>query len=203
MNLKINAKIINISLVLAVAFLSFSCQKQTANQSATQSVSAQTPTDAYKMLYAAVKAKDTEKIKQAVSKNTHELAEFMAAQFKQPVEKSYENGFTATTFADSLPEIRDERVKDNFGAVEVYNQKEKRWEDLPFIKEETGWKLAVGDAWANTYKSPGKGQSQIEQEASNTSGNNVVPMMSNTNGNFPSNPKSKSIEVPLENKPKK
>jgi hypothetical protein len=203
MNFRMSNQIISINLVLAFALLSFSCQKQTATQAITQTVNAQTPTDSYKMLFAAVKAKDTEKIKQAVSKNTHGLAEFMAAQFKQPIEKSYENGFTATTFADSLPEIRDERVKDNFGSVEVYNQKEKRWEDLPFIKEETGWKLAVGDAWGGTYKSPGKGQSQIEQETSNTSGNNVVPMFPNTNGNFSSNSKSKSIEVPLENKPKK
>ncbi|MCA1623142.1 MAG: hypothetical protein LC768_14645 [Acidobacteria bacterium] len=196
-------KIISINLVLVFALLSFSCQKQTAPQPTTQPINAQTPTDAYKMLYAAVKGKDAEKIKQMVSKSTQGLAEFMAAQYKQPIEKSYENGFTATTFADSLPEIRDERVKDNFGAIEVFNQGKNAWEDLPFIKEDGGWKLAIGDAFNGTYKSPGKGKSQIEQEATNTTVNNAVPMITNTNGNLSSNSKSKSIEVPPENKPKK
>ncbi len=185
--------------MLVFALLSFSCQKQTA----TPTAGAQTPTDAYKMLFAAVKAKDTEKIKQLVSKKTHGLAELMAAQYKQPIEKSYENGFTATSFADSLPETRDERVKDNFGAVEVLNQKTNNWEDLPFIKEDDGWKLAFGDAFNGAYKSPGKGKSQIEREASNTSGDGVFPTISNTNGNSLPISKSKSIEVPLENKPKK
>jgi hypothetical protein len=135
------------------------------------------------MLFTAVKAKDTEKIKQMMSKATQGLAELTAVRYKQTIEKSYENGFTATTIADALPKIRDERIKDNFGALEVYNQKEKRWEDLPFIYEDGGWKLAVGDIINDKYKSPGKGQARIEQEATNTSGNNVIQMM--PNGNFP------------------
>ena len=200
MNFNINRKITNFSLVLVFALFGLACQSQTFTQ---QVSGAQTPTEAYKMLYAAVKAKDTEKIKQMMTKDTNGVAELMAARYKQPIEKSYENGLTATTLADTLPEIRDERIKDNFGAVEVYNQKEKRWEDLPFIKDETGWKLAIGDLINGKFKSPGKGRAQIEQEAANPTGNNMIPMMRNTNGNFSSNSKVKTVEVPPENKPKK
>lgn len=196
MKFKVSKKIINLGLVSAFAFLVISCQKPAAPQSD----GAQTPTDAYKMLYAAVKAKDTEKIKQMMSKDTQGLAQFLAERQKQPIEKSYENGFTATTFADALPEIREERVNDKFGAVEVYNQKEKRWEDLPFIKEDGNWKLAVGEVFKGSYKSPGKAQFQAEQDAANASGSNVIQMM--PNGNLPGNVNTKSIDAPQPKKPK-
>lgn len=205
MRFKASGKIINIGAVLALAILTFSCQKQASTPSAAAPppVNAQTPTEAYKALYAAVKAKDTAKIKQMMTKDTQSFAEFLAARQKQSIEKTYENGFTATTFASTLPEIRDERVKDNFGAIEVYNQKENKWEDLPFIKEEDGWKLAIGDVFKNTYKSPGKGQDQLEKEAANNSANNMIPL-ANANGGFPSEGGGKkSIEVPPDNKARK
>jgi hypothetical protein len=146
---------------------------------------AQTPTDAYKMLYAAVKAKNTEAIKRMMSQKTLAFAPAAAAQNGTEITKFYENGLTATTFAPNLPRSRDERVKDNMGAVEVWNEKENRWEDLPFVKEADGWKLAVGDIFAGSYKSPAKGQAQIEAEAMM---NNAVPEVTNTNAAPPAKP---------------
>ena len=125
---------------------------------------AQKLAEAYKMLYAAVKAKNTEAIKRMMSQKTLVFAEGAAAQSNTEMPKFYENGLTATTFAPNPPRMRDERVKDNMGALEVWNEKEKKWEDLPFVKEADGWKLAVGDVFAGTYKSPAKGQAQIEME---------------------------------------
>ncbi len=211
-------KIISVFL-LSVALLSVSCAKQTAQSdnnsnsgSSSSGDKAQSPTEAYKMLFAAVKAKDKEKIKQMMSKSTLGLAEFSGSQQKKSVDQILENGFVAPTLAPSLTEIRDERVKDNFGAVEVFNPKDDRWEDLPFVLEDGGWKLAVGDIFQNTYKSPGKGQAQIEREASNTG----MPMPANSVADFPPIPEgnksvqvppssggNKSIEVPKEDKPKK
>lgn len=208
--MKYKNKIISVFLLLTAVLFAASCAKQAAQ-------SAGTPTEAYKKLYAAVKAKDTEKIKQSVSKETQNLAQFMAERQKQPIEKSYENGFTATTFADSLPEMRDERVKDNFASVEVFNTKENRWEDLPFVKEDGEWKLGVGDILKGTFQSPGKGRAEIEREASNVG----MPMPTNA-APLPEIPKGKqsitvpappandaksnepkSVEVPKEGKPKK
>lgn len=143
------------------------------------------PTESYKALYAAVKSKDTEKIKSVMSKKTQEFAQMVAARNNNPIEKVFENGFTATTFAESLPEIRDERIKDEFGAVEVYNSKDSRWEDLGFVNEDGAWKLAIGEMFAGTFKSPGKGRAVKEQEAANLSNaNNMVPLIpSNANVN--------------------
>lgn len=144
----------------------------------------ESPTEAYKFLFAAVKCKNTEIIKQAMSGQTQEFAQMVAGRQKTPIEKVYENGFTATTFAASLPEIRDERINGGNGAVEVWNTKESKWEDLPFVKEETGWKLAVGDLFKGTWTSPGKGRAQKEMEAANlATGGSQPGQMPNVNTN--------------------
>lgn len=211
MKFKYGYKAILSSLVLIFAFAGFACQQQ--QQSAQ---TAQSPTEAYKALYAAVKAKDGERIKRMMSKNSLAFAGFASQKQNQTIEKTLENGFLETTFAAALPEMRDERVKDNFGAVEVYNQKQKRWDDTAFVLEEGGWKLAVGDQFQGSYKSPGKGKAQIEAEASNPMNDMPKFPVANTNGGFPSSSPSansaaangkkekvQTAEVPVENKNKK
>ncbi len=161
---------------------------------------ATSPTDAYKKLYAAVKSKDTEAIKAAISKKTQDFGTMVSQKQNTPIEKVLENGFTATTFAESMPEIRDERVSDGMGNVEVYNSKDKRWEDLPFVLEDGGWKLAVGDLFGGTHKSPGKGRAQKEAEAANVLTNNMTQVNANVNGNFSSG--TRPVVPAQENDPK-
>ncbi len=146
----------------------------------------ESPTEAYKRLFKAVKAKDTEAIKAEMSVKSIEFAKMAAGRNNTPVEKVFENGFTATTMNATLPEIRDQRIADNMGAIEVYNSKDSRWEDLPFVLEDGKWKLAVGDLFAGTYKSPGKGRDALEKEAANAANPNMTQapmpnMTSNTN----------------------
>ena len=160
---------------------------------------AQTPTDAYTMLYNAVKAKQTDAIKKMMSQKTVGFAEGVAGQQKKSVEKVFENGFTATTFAPTMPKMRDERIKENMGALEVWNEKDNKWEDLPFIKEDDGWKLAIGDIFGGTYQKPAKGQAQIEEEASNT--NKMIPYGNgniNFNGAFPSGKSNANMMPPVQ-----
>ncbi len=92
---------------------------------------------------------------------------------------------TATTMTDSLPNIRDERIADDMGAIEVWNTKDSRWEDLPFILEDGGWKLAVGDQWAGTFKSPGKGRDLVEREAANALAPAATATVPANNANIP------------------
>ena len=180
----------------ALLALILSCNGVATNNSTGSTGTASgSPTEAYKALYAAVKSKDTEKIKAAMSKKTQEFAQMVSARNSTPVEKVFENGFTSTTFAESLPEIRDERVSGDFGAVEVWSAKDNRWEDLGFVNEGGSWKLAIGEMFAGTFKSPGKGRAIKEQEAANmANGNNMIPMIP-TNGNANSNVK---VIVPKE-----
>lgn len=144
-----------------------------------------TPTEAYKRLFAAVKEKNTEKIKVEMSERSQQLVEMTAARQKSPLEKVYANALTGTTFSPTLPEIRDERVKGCWAAAEVFSSKDNRWEDLPFVNQNGAWKLAVGELFDGSYKSPGKGTDLKEKEAANTARGDVpVPnMMANTNAN--------------------
>lgn len=154
------------------------------------------PTNAYKKLYAAVKNKNTEEIKANMSKKTQDFAQMAAQRQNVPIEKVFENGFTATTFAEKLPEIRDERINGDFGAVEVWNSKDSRWEDLGFIKEDGSWRLAIGEMFAGTFKSPGKGRDALEKEAANAVSNNLIPLNANISGNFTGKANSMSnVEV--------
>lgn len=149
-----------------------------ASPERTCSAISDTPTEAYKRLYAAVKTKNTDTIKGEMSKNTQEFAESLAARQKNPIEKVYVNGFTKSTFAETLPEMRDERVAGCWGAVEVRNDADQIWEDLPFANEDGKWKFAMGEMFGGSYKSPGKSQGTREREAANSS--NGAPPASRT-----------------------
>lgn len=134
------------------------------------------PTEAYKRLYLAVKSKDTEAIKRELTEKSIGLAKMASEKNNTPIEKVYENGFTETTFAASLPTIRDQRIAGDQGAVEVWNGKKSIWEDLPFIKVDGAWKFAVGDLFGGTFKfeTVGRGLSYREAEAANAAGKGPI-----------------------------
>jgi len=186
-------KIFILLTVLAATALFFACGDQAAKDTnSSGNVVLQnpgdTPTAAYKRLFAAVKAKNTEAIKAELSVKSQAFAQTLAAKQGSAIEKVFENGFTATTFAEKLPELRDERIKDNMGALEVWNSKDSKWEDLPFVREESGWKLAIGEIFGGSFKSPGKGLDAKEKEAANAmSGNNGmkrIEIPANMNANM-------------------
>jgi hypothetical protein len=155
-----------------IASMAFAC----GGNSASSPLTDDSPTAAYKRLYAAVKSKDIDAIKQEMSKQSNTLVASIAAQQKKPVEEIYGNGLTTTLKSDTLPEIRDERVNGQSGAVEVYNTGEHKWNDIPFVVEDGRWKLALGDAFAGKFAWPGKGRDQLEKEAANALSNrSAVP----------------------------
>lgn len=179
------------ALIALAAF--FACSREKA-------VSTDTPTAAYKRLYTAVKSKDIEGVKKELTRKTIEFGATSAQRYGTAPEKMYENGFSATTFAASLPEIRDERVKDNMGAVEVWNSQETKWEDLPFMLEDGQWKLAMGEQFAGSYMLPSKGRDLREKEAANAMGNGPA-VVQGPAANAPK-PPANSNSLPGRSKPK-
>jgi hypothetical protein len=174
--------------LIVYAILSIACGGGTTNPTEPNCDSGgDTPTAAYKRLFDAVKSKQTENIKAQMTQNTVQFASSVSHQNKTPLEKVFENGFTATTFAPSLPDIRDERTNCNMGAIEVWNAKNNAWEDLPFMIENGHWKLAVGDLFKGSYKSPGKGLATREAEAANAARGNTLPNLPAANTNRPVN----------------
>lgn len=152
-----------LAFLMATAFIIFACGSGSAGPGA----KAASPTEAYKNLFAAVKSKDTEAIKRQVSKKTQELATMQASRSEIPIDAVYSNGFTDTTLAPELPMIRDERVKDTMGALEVWDSTKSSWEDVPFILEDGSWKIATGDIFSGAYKSPGLSRDEREKRAAN------------------------------------
>ncbi len=132
------------------------------------------PMEAYQNLYKAVKSKNTDAIKANMTKATQGFVASAAKQNGKPESEVYSNGLTATTMSDKLPEMRDERINENFANVEVFNSRDKKWEDLPFVKEDGQWKLAIGELFANTFKSPGPGRAKKEAEAANVANGNSM-----------------------------
>lgn len=153
--------------IFATALLALGC----GGSSSTNAVANDSPTEAYKRLFAAVKSKDINAIKNEMSKQSNALVSSISSMQKKSVEEIYLNGLTSSLKSETLPEIRDERVNGDMGAVEVYNSGMHKWEDVPFIDEDGRWKLALGDELKGSYKSPGKGRDQKEREAANVLSN--------------------------------
>ena len=190
LNYEIMYRIFFLAVTLGLMAVGFACTGGTAAPGS----SGDSPTQAYKRLFAAVKSKDTEAIKATMTSKSHDFAKMAADRNNTPIEKVFENGFTATTFSEKLPEIRDERIKDNFGSVEVWNSKDSRWEDLPFVNDNGTWKFAIGELFAGSFTSPGKGRDTLEKEAANAANGGPVAgapptEVVNTNGVTPIVPK--------------
>ena len=143
-----------------------------------------TPTEAYKRLFAAVKSGSLDGVRAEMTRKTLEFAASTAKRMGKTADEQIRFGMTRTTYADILPTIRDERVKDDMGAVEVWNSQDGRWDDLPFMIENGKWKIAYGEAFGGIWHSPGKGRDQIEKEAANVI---AGPPDMNTNSNIRSN----------------
>ncbi len=179
--------------VLAVVALGLACGGGTAAPGS----SGDSPTEAYKRLYAAVKKKDVESIKAQMTAKSLDFAKMAAERNNKPLDEVLANGFTATTFAEKIPEIRDQRLAENMGSVEVYNSKDSRWEDLPFINENGTWKLAVGELFAGSFKSPGKGRDALEKEAANAiNGGPVAGIPTGPNTTVTNVPMNANVIVP-------
>ncbi len=170
-------RIFALTLILTILGLGFACSNQTGGGA--------TPTEAYKNLYAAVKSKDTEAIKRNLTKKTLEFGAMAAGRSGTTIERVYENGFTESTFAPTLPTIRDERINGNMGAIEVWSAQKSTWEDLPFILEDGVWKLAVGELFSGAFKSPGKARDEIQREAANAMAPPAPAPAANANANRP------------------
>jgi hypothetical protein len=113
------------------------------------------PMATYTRLFVAVKAKNSEAIKNEMSLTSMKFALGVAEQRKQTVEQILKNGFYASTITDKLPKMRDEQIKDKFANLEVWVEKKQKWEDVNFVFENGDWKIAVGEVFAGTFKSPG------------------------------------------------
>ncbi len=162
-------------------------------------VAINSPVEAYTFLFEAVKRGDIEGVKQISSKATRELAQFTANSYKKSCAESYKNGFTETAMQEKMPQTRDVRMSDdgNVASMEVKTSK-GTWDDIPFVKEGNGWKLALGDLFFGKIKKVGTPQSVREQENANARGLGNVPINPLANKNGANGNTFKPMQVPNE-----
>jgi hypothetical protein len=160
-------------LLVPIAVLSVAC-------GGAKGIPGDSPTESYKRLYAAVKAHELAAIKMQITKQTYEFEVSAAKRAGKSTDDLIAAGCTETTYAETLPTIRDERIKGNMGAIEVWNGKDRVWEDLPYMLEDGAWKLAVAETITGKYKSPGPGRDFVEKQASNAVGTPSQDLSSST-----------------------
>lgn len=200
--MRINKNLLQILFIIAGLTLVSACQKSGAVKSddgrGSGSGGGNTPTEAYKNLYNAVKSKNMENIKANLSKATVEFALGVAEMQKKTPEEMFKNGLLQSTMADTFPPIRNERVKGNMGALEA-RMPDGNWEDVPFILEDERWKMAWGDVFKGTYQKPAPAQAETE---ANNNVPQVLPGPAITNTNMNAGPKIPTDKKqPAANKP--
>lgn len=109
----------------------------------TQIVQALSPAQTMNALNEAARKKDTETLKQLISKGTLALMEANAREQKVTVDELLKRDDGAPF--EELPEMRNERVAGERATIEIKSNVSQTWVTLPFIKEDGGWKIALDE----------------------------------------------------------
>jgi PBP1b-binding outer membrane lipoprotein LpoB len=101
----------------------------------------ETPTETVRAMHEAAQKKDVEEIKKRLSKGTLKLFDETAVKEKTTVDELLKKEGGAPM--QILPEMREEKIEGETATVEVKNQLTGGYENLPFVKEDGRWKLAL------------------------------------------------------------
>jgi len=168
-----NYRILTLALVCALFFIG--CNSV--------GIKTRTPTETLKALNEASKKKDSAAIKKLLSKGTLVLLEnaALAANTNSDELLKKEDG---APFQD-LPEIRGEKIEGDTATVTVKNEVTSGDENIPLVKEDGEWKVAL-DKYLEDLKK------RFDEEMNKTKDAEILPSNSNS---------EKSVEVPKENNP--
>lgn len=108
--------------------------------STTAAGSLATPTEAYKIAYAARQKKDVEGLKRVLSKDILDFFEMMAEAEKKTLNDELQQ--LADRPQAASDDTRNEKITGDTATLEYMNEKGK-WETMDFIKEGNDWKLTL------------------------------------------------------------
>lgn len=106
----------------------------------TASVSASTPTEAYKSAYTARKNKDIETLKKLFAKDMFEFFEILGEGKPNPVDEALKE--MCESPQNPSAEVRNEKIKGEKATLE-YLDKDGKWIPMDFVKEDGIWKLTI------------------------------------------------------------
>lgn len=108
------------------------------------------PSEVLKAFIEAKKKRDVEGVKKTISADSLKMYEDMARQQNTPVEALLTDN-TGSVLSD-LPPIRNERIRGDTATVEAQVPQTGVWQEIPFVREETGWKIAMDKVMIEAMK---------------------------------------------------
>ncbi len=110
----------------------------TASSSA---VAMNSPTATMGIFFEALKKKDNETIKKCLSKSSLVILEESAKDGKTTIDQIISEGEDMSQ--KKTPAVRNEKIEGDSATLEVEDEKTKKWDTVPFVKEDGVWKIAL------------------------------------------------------------
>ncbi len=104
------------------------------------SASKDSPTAVMTAFIEALKKKDAETIKKNLSKSSVEKLEESAKAENTTIDKMLSDGEDLSN--EKMPEMKNEKIEGDTATLEVQDEKTKKWDSVPFVKEDGAWKIA-------------------------------------------------------------
>lgn len=105
------------------------------------SISASTPTEAYKTAYAARKNKDIETLKKVIAKDMFEFFEILGEGKENPLDVGLKE--LCESPQGPSDEVRNEKINGDKATLQCLD-KDSKWITVDFVKEDGIWKMTLG-----------------------------------------------------------
>ncbi len=107
----------------------------------TETAAVKSPTETMVAFIEALKTKDSEVIKATLSKQSLVQLEEAAKAGKTTIDQIITEGEDMSK--EKTPEMKDEKIDGDNATIEVQDEKTKKWDTVPFVKEDGKWKIAM------------------------------------------------------------
>lgn len=116
------------------------------------------PTETYRAYNKAVRSKNVKKEKELLSKDSVTMLEKLAKKQKTSI------GDLLTVNLNES-EIRNQKIEGNTATVEIKNEILEKYDEMPLVKEDGLWKIALDKFMKNMLENINKNQKQAPESA--------------------------------------
>ena len=113
---------------------------ETNSSTSSSSSAMDSPTATLNTFIEAIKKKDGETIKKCLSKSSLKALEDNAKEANMTVDQMIIEGDDMSK--EKTPAFRNEKIEGDTATLEVEDEKSKKWDTIPFVKEDGNWKIA-------------------------------------------------------------
>ena len=110
-----------------------------------------TPTKTFKNFFEASKKKDPAAMKKTLSKGSLEMFDKIAKEQNKMTDDMLKD-VDKDGKKEAMPETRNEKITGETATLEIKNEKTGKWDSLPFVKEDSEWKIAFDKFIENMMK---------------------------------------------------